>query len=473
MDELLDYSPSEDRYDHEEKSDCPSPPAPRDGAQFGGSSSSTSVPAPAPAHPVLQDAGRHSCQDKVEVAALQEAPSRLQFVKRSPEEYCRPVLVESTLTARLRRQAGKDTSYPDRCRQEVSFFNDRKTVEINVHLPPYDEESVATLTVPAAMVVADLKEEVLRQRGAAALECAAAYELRLYDEEEREPDYECPVFHRSLQVGRLNVVDVALCPVGARSEPSTPPSPPVQSLLEQASFQKLSDSAGTPRGSGPQEAESCFSAKSSQLGGQQPLAELPDEVVFLPARRHRRARSTPNAYWQETSADQATLSFSEGSSLPVLGFMEPERHQPLHAFFFNEYTASLATEYLVTVALKGSRLAPADCTLIVDRERLRHRPASKSDKKASFVPPLLKKLGRSLHADGSRQLFAERCVRNICAVAHEPDCHRRSFSVTYRSIAGDMAETMGYVALIYQAQTPTECAEIVARLHFLRGLTNN
>jgi len=151
------------------------------------------------------------------------------------------------------------------------------------------------------------------------------------------------------------------------------------------------------------------------------------------------------------------------------------------AFFFNEYTASIATEYYVAVAVRSSRARPAECTLVVDRHRLYHQ-ASRADgeeadtKKGSFMPPLLKNLRRHLQLEewsqgDSQQLFAERQVRDIRAISCDGG-HQRTFFVSYAgaSSAGP-GEPSPTVELVYEAQTPTECAEIVARLRFLLTLT--
>merc|ERR1712217_255037 len=66
------------------------------------------------------------------------------------------------------------------------------------------------------------------------------------------------------------------------------------------------------------------------------------------------------------------------------------RQQCPSAFFFSESSASIVTEYLVTITARGSRMRPVECTLIVDRERLCHQPPrgfelEKPDKNKNFT----------------------------------------------------------------------------------------
>jgi hypothetical protein len=148
------------------------------------------------------------------------------------------------------------------------------------------------------------------------------------------------------------------------------------------------------------------------------------------------------------------------------------------AFFFNEYTASIATEYFVTIAVRGSRSQsqPCECHLVVDRERLYHQaprgysvPAEgSSQKKSSFMSTFTKKVFlKTFSAEGSRtepSLFVERRVCDVRKIACD-ETHQRRFSVAYGS-SGDGSSC----ELVYQAHTPTECAEIVARVQFLMKL---
>mmetsp|Transcript_67482 Transcript_67482/g.108689 ORF Transcript_67482/g.108689 Transcript_67482/m.108689 type:complete len:177 (-) Transcript_67482:212-742(-) len=149
-------------------------------------------------------------------------------------------------------------------------------------------------------------------------------------------------------------------------------------------------------------------------------------------------------------------------------------------FFFNEYKESIASEYPVTVTARGSRASPTECVLVVHRAQLHHRAPrgtgsssgfEKDHKKASFMPPLLKKLGRHLSLPeafkSENNIFIERCVHDIRDISQEGDANPRSFSVTYSGSTASGGVPGEAIEFTYQAQTPTECAEIVARLHFL------
>merc|ERR1712032_1151615 len=88
-----------------------------------------------------------------------------------------------------------------------------------VHLPPYDVKgSVVVISVPPAMLVADLRNEVIYQNQDRLGEtAAAAWDLRVYDEDEEEPDYDCPPFDGSMPTGCLGLSDVALSRAKART----------------------------------------------------------------------------------------------------------------------------------------------------------------------------------------------------------------------------------------------------------------
>jgi len=154
------------------------------------------------------------------------------------------------------------------------------------------------------------------------------------------------------------------------------------------------------------------------------------------------------------------------------------RRRSPSSFNFSENTASIVTEYLVTITARNSRTRPVECRLIVDRERLCHQPPrgfileKPEPKKGLFMPPLLKKLGKHLQLVESIRtdpnIFCERRVRDIESISREPSNHC-AFSVVYSHVAGTTSELV-CTELVYQAQTPTECAEIVARLYFLLAL---
>jgi hypothetical protein len=185
---------------------------------------------------------------------------------------------------------------------------------------------------------------------------------------------------------------------------------------------------------------------------------------------------------------------------PVIG-----RRPKLSDFFFNEFTTWNPTEYLVTVNVKGSRTRPLECTLVVDRDRLYHQSREKGQgradsenrspmerKKASIMSPAtwVRKLGKHLSiAEGATletNLFADRRICDVRSIIWD-DKDQCAFVVAYSTAgSGGTSETAGiglsatdlsrcandglHQELVYGAQTPTACAEIVARLRFLQTL---
>lgn len=679
-----------------------------------------------PLHPPVQP----SRQDAGEKRPLTTS-SALPFVRRLPEEYLRQESVESSLTVRLRQQSSNGSGertgghLAEVAGALFANFNEDEKVEVCVRLPPYEsEDCAAVLVVPAAMRVADLRSEVLRKfADDAGLDTGQTYELRLYDEDEQEPDYDCPPFDEALQVGCLNVHDIALCAVS--SPQSTPPSPPLSTVSEQAATNEpLATDCRTPKapgggiltkqgllnwqGGAGGEASSggvsvrvrappcevpdelpCSATAGPQLGlaGSTPerakaalpiathapcapqtlancLAPRPTRKASDPQKphskgdgsdaeaggplvySHRRTRSSPNSFLDysapmvtvggfEALPNQARTSSKVGASpakhssalatvegiatgtqqlcillptglprpvscnglrelgkevlpasdkspepvaasalcgsergpeggsggegsvllnvrvdatlLEVLWQLSAETgrsynsskfavermqngvghrldldtrvrqlqaplealrvvrldapaalgpsthllgrgpegkvlvtHQrPVFAFFFNEHTASIATEYFVTITMKGPRGArPADCALVVDRERLHHQaprgPAvqEKTEQRRSSLLHTLKRIGRHLQLADTKMeasLFVERQVRDIQRIRPE-ESDKRVFSVVYGNAPGVAGGEAAGAELEYQAQTPTECAEIIARLNFLRQL---
>lgn len=393
------------------------------------------------------------------------------FVRRSPEDYVHIGAIQSSLTALLRQEASwtDGPQHIGAVRKSLELPVDvGKTLAIRVHFPPFDEESVVTVTVPTAMRVVDLADEVLRQHAEVASVIAhAEHELRLYDEDEHEPEYDCPPFDRHLQLGCLNAFDVALCLVRtggneSASSPSSSRQEVVRSSVEQEQH-PLTD--GMVEQS-EEERQVRAGAGQVQVPPRKGCAEeATNRCSMQPFFRHRRARSMPVDALEGSMARRHDPGLLPG-------------RPPAQAVFFNEYNASIATEYLVFVSTRASRAPPVECMLVVDRERLHHKvprglaPAQKPDaKKGSFM--LLKKFSRHLQLAESHHsepmVFEERCVHDIQVISFEAQEQQRTFAITYRAMPGG-TEKPSQVELIYQAQTPTECAEIVARLHFLMVL---
>lgn len=146
-----------------------------------------------------------------EIAAL--------FVRRPPEEYTGAKRVESMLTVRLRQQENEEKKQRGSCLSlsrnigGMPYDGGQSMVQIRVHLPPYDGKlSLAVISVPPAMRVADLLKDVINQNGCRLGKAASAvWEFRLYDEDLEEPDYDCPPIDGSTLLGCLGLSDIAFC----------------------------------------------------------------------------------------------------------------------------------------------------------------------------------------------------------------------------------------------------------------------
>eukprot|EP00927_Polykrikos_kofoidii_P043594 TRINITY_DN37676_c0_g1_i1.p1 TRINITY_DN37676_c0_g1~~TRINITY_DN37676_c0_g1_i1.p1 ORF type:complete len:885 (-),score=136.10 TRINITY_DN37676_c0_g1_i1:37-2691(-) len=167
-----------------------------------------------------------------------------------------------------------------------------------------------------------------------------------------------------------------------------------------------------------------------------------------------------------------------GSLHPVNKWhLDPSTRRFPSVFAFSEASASVATEYFVKVTVRGSRSRPSDCALVVDRDRIHHRACSKvgssersEGKRTSFMSPLLRKLGKHLHsveAAAHANAFVERRVCDVLAISCD-ERQQRAFVVTYSSSGPGAASELCATELVYEAQTPTECADIVARLQYLK-----
>eukprot|EP00929_Paragymnodinium_shiwhaense_P050562 TRINITY_DN25457_c0_g1_i1.p1 TRINITY_DN25457_c0_g1~~TRINITY_DN25457_c0_g1_i1.p1 ORF type:complete len:938 (-),score=207.33 TRINITY_DN25457_c0_g1_i1:93-2906(-) len=166
----------------------------------------------------------------------EEEPSSPLFVRRPPEAYAKLECPESALTVRVRRQASREA-----CTGSFRTAGDGRSkaaangnrggadlVQVRIHLPPFGsrKETQVVIKVPTTMRVAGLRDEVLRQhagRGLKALTKHIEYEVRLYDEDEEEPDYDCPPFDQELEIGALNVKEsaLALCKGGSQGDSSS------------------------------------------------------------------------------------------------------------------------------------------------------------------------------------------------------------------------------------------------------------
>eukprot|EP00929_Paragymnodinium_shiwhaense_P088141 TRINITY_DN48355_c0_g1_i1.p1 TRINITY_DN48355_c0_g1~~TRINITY_DN48355_c0_g1_i1.p1 ORF type:complete len:767 (-),score=115.34 TRINITY_DN48355_c0_g1_i1:18-2096(-) len=197
--------------------------------------------------PGAQDEGSSPCRKQDE---QEEDFPQCLFVRRSPEAYAASKLGrQSSLTIGLRQQA--QSSRTGLFAEAASRGQGDGCVCLNVHLPVRErsgcQAAPVNLKVPAAMRVVGLREEIVRQyahlEGFSPYE---AYELRLWDDEEQEPDYDCPPFDENLQVSVLNVTDVALAKASS-TQPNTPLPPAMsQSMLSDSQASSASVSSNTP-----------------------------------------------------------------------------------------------------------------------------------------------------------------------------------------------------------------------------------
>lgn len=154
------------------------------------------------------------------------------FFRRRPSQYIRPENLESKLTAKLRLSSSTDAPALESFGYFPGFAaaEKGKDVEVRVHLPPYTGDScMAVMLVPATMRVEALEAEVIRQHPKLVGSLNRTYtELRFWDDDEEEPDDDCAPFDKGLEVGCLNVTDVALCFAQPHGD-ATPISPPLSS----------------------------------------------------------------------------------------------------------------------------------------------------------------------------------------------------------------------------------------------------
>eukprot|EP00811_Abedinium_folium_P012064 NODE_2117_length_2289_cov_8.541166.p1 GENE.NODE_2117_length_2289_cov_8.541166~~NODE_2117_length_2289_cov_8.541166.p1 ORF type:complete len:653 (+),score=151.13 NODE_2117_length_2289_cov_8.541166:225-2183(+) len=131
------------------------------------------------------------------------------FRRRSPEQFHRLEVMTSGLTPRLRQTGGQTSAVVNLQDPDLLNGKARRKVDVRVHLPPHGQDPTSvTMTVATMALVSAFRDEIVTQHlgGASAL-----YELRLYDEEEGEPDFDCPPFDLAQRVGCLDVSDLALC----------------------------------------------------------------------------------------------------------------------------------------------------------------------------------------------------------------------------------------------------------------------
>eukprot|EP00811_Abedinium_folium_P011293 NODE_2044_length_2306_cov_16.670032.p1 GENE.NODE_2044_length_2306_cov_16.670032~~NODE_2044_length_2306_cov_16.670032.p1 ORF type:complete len:659 (+),score=136.75 NODE_2044_length_2306_cov_16.670032:143-2119(+) len=146
-------------------------------------------------------------------AASDDEDGQPFFRRRSPEEFHRLEVMTSGLTPRLRHTDDQASAVVNL--QVPDLFNGkaRRKVDVRVHLPPHGQDPTSvTMAVATMALVSAFRDEIVTQHanrlGGAS---AGQYELRFYDEEEGEPDFDCPPFDLALQVGCLDVSDIALC----------------------------------------------------------------------------------------------------------------------------------------------------------------------------------------------------------------------------------------------------------------------
>eukprot|EP00811_Abedinium_folium_P009895 NODE_1914_length_2337_cov_4.248416.p1 GENE.NODE_1914_length_2337_cov_4.248416~~NODE_1914_length_2337_cov_4.248416.p1 ORF type:complete len:648 (-),score=129.17 NODE_1914_length_2337_cov_4.248416:191-2134(-) len=145
-------------------------------------------------------------------AASDDEDGQPFFRRRSPEEFHRLEVMTSGLTPRLRHTAGQTSAvvilqHPN--------GKARRKVDVRVHLPPHGQDPISvTMAVATMTLLSALRDEIVtlhanRLGGASVL--PEQYELRLYDEEEGEADFDCPPFDLAQRVGCLDVSDIVLC----------------------------------------------------------------------------------------------------------------------------------------------------------------------------------------------------------------------------------------------------------------------
>merc|ERR1719221_516701 len=96
--------------------------------------------------------------------------------------------------------------------------------------------------------------------------------------------------------------------------------------------------------------------------------------------------------------------------------MDSLRRQHPSSFHFKENTASIATQYSVTITKRGSRRRPLECILTVHRERLCHQPPRR-------LPSFLDKLGKHFNFFGLQRndpkILCERLMHDIHSISFD------------------------------------------------------
>jgi len=170
---------------------------------------------------------------------------------------------------------------------------------------------------------------------------------------------------------------------------------------------------------------------------------------------------------------------------------------PREIFCFNDYAASIAREYDVTVSMAARsskhtssryesstgryesstrRARPCECHLLVDREQLYHQPPRGSQpldetnpKKTSATLNFMKKIVPWVSIEPSRaepSIFVARRICDVQSISYdEQDQH--GFSIVYGTTEEGVVSRL---ELFYQAESPTKCAELVAFVEYLMTL---
>lgn len=408
------------------------------------------------------------------------------FVRRAPEDYEKPKRMASALTARLSQpqeqsrseECGFDGggSRSFLCRGPLagemlpgSLKQWRKdlaggtpstqadeTVDLTVHVQSPFEVPTVVNPVPGCMTLASLRNEV-------------CHTLAIVEPETLEPGTPPPPSV------------LALNHFSGGSEISAGARTPAASGIcgRKVTFDALSDDDKTPTAAWHRRTDDACHTGTAKAPTDnvcpcngQAVQQKKSEIFNVRTRSDSDVMKRPDL--ARTRSSDIGFDVKDGSQNCPREFFGPCSS----AFFFNESTASIRTEYLVTVAVRGARARPLGCTLIIDRQRLRHQPREQQDAGEAQGTFMLRLNFWGRHARPPTQaqnaseevaLFAERSIRDVRAVSCN-ESEPRIFSVMYRGSTHGGAHAHRSAELTYQATTPLECAEIVARLHYLVSL---
>ncbi|CEM03429.1 unnamed protein product [Vitrella brassicaformis CCMP3155] len=173
-----------------------------------------------------------------------------------------------------------------------------RQLTLTIHLPPHQDSTSVKLSVSASLTLGDLLSRVVSRFGRERqlrYRHPAAYELRMYDEDEEGPDYDLPPLESGREVGKFNMTEICLCEAAGAAEGDR--------------------SAMTPRGTSLGDLDEGALGDISDQGGEDPFADFRRDRfdsadTFTPA-----VGSHPRSGGPQDEADPGTSEDSRSISV--------------------------------------------------------------------------------------------------------------------------------------------------------------